>query len=177
MDYSNRLVQSVTLKLGFFGVFLAALQNYWTLWRRMAAQRVTVPIGEDRRRTQVLSQKTRAKNLGWLILPKASLRSRWKVCKGEKELDLCSTVFHLHVSVICLIWDGCFDVLFFFFLKRQHCILWFCLSSVDAVMSKQCCCHGNPLSLVLYPWEIALWIRYQVTVALSNYRPWDGREK
>lgn len=67
----------------------------------MEAQQVTVHIGEDRQSPQntlVLIRIRRAKNLERSMPPKASQRSKWKVCKGGKCLDLFfTTVFHLFV--------------------------------------------------------------------------------
>lgn len=181
--YSNRWVHvydaSVSLKLPFF--FFAPLQNYWTLWQKMAARWVTVPIGDDRRtpqRTQVLGQKGRAKNLEWPILPKASQRSRWKVCKGEKHLNLCFTCMSLLSASLEM------DVLMF-------CVFFFKAAALHPlILSLICRCSDVQNTAVamgtLSAWcytresrkrEIELWIRYQVTAARSNYRPWDRRAK
>lgn len=82
----------------------------------MAAQWATVPVGEDQQRTQALSQKRKAKNLEWLILPKASPRSRWKVCKGEKRLNLFSILAAcLHVITASLAMAVLMFKIFFFF--------------------------------------------------------------
>lgn len=149
----------------------------------MAARWVTVPIGEDRRtpqRTQVLRQKGTAKNLEWPILPKASQRSRWKVCRGEKRLNLYFTCMSLLSASLEM------DVLMF-------CVFVFCFKAATLhplILSLICWCSDvqntavamGTLSAWCYTresrkWEIELWIRYQVTAARSNYRPWDRREK
>lgn len=88
----------------------------------MAAQQVTVRIGEDQQSRQsmlVLIKIRRAKNLHQLT--KASQKSKWKVCKGEKHLDL----LYNCISLVCFCYLALFEpaVLMQFFHKWQHCIL------------------------------------------------------